>query len=1120
MPQTPSKWTLALVQTLADGAWHSLPRTAVATNHAHRFTLAAQTPAQPVPGIVQVDNPLQMPALGSLMLALDWPALSSPAAIAGRLLSASPLSPLALADLPPDAPQHVRVAAESLLLLGLFLLLCGHSQTDSRLEPSTRDQLLRGLADGAADLSASVLPPGTWTSVFSTRSLRLRSTTATATSWTSAINDTLDRVRLQWYTSQGFFELGHMSATDAARTKRLTAAISASYFTAYEKRGTDTGRDSLRLLAVYARQLPASWLRGPVVKMLCDDGGRDALTLLLARARVCDPDEMDGLVVDTLAKQVHSGGDVENAGIATAALLVIASKQQQQQLVQLDSPLYTAIRSGLAISPRSDALFDALAAIAASPLIDPLCQTLLGRVDETWTFHQHVQVMQLFGRISHARATAFDAALPAKTGVGLLGCLGFSGKRPPPAWIAETVTRTAGVDVVNGLEDTRLNHVQLFALLGILQVFVQRKKEGKPVPATWMRSLSRSIAASMSPALESPEQTAFVFANVMKAVTEAEAPGVIALMSDVTGVALATLDTLLEHPDGLAVPEYILGPSVEMATCAETLAYFSDAAVERSRSPVGSSLGYTSVAVARSIEYLWTRGEVSAVEAICARMRDFARRLHEQWTACPLSSSTPTTETQKRTLEGITRHFKLVLMGFIFVFEGLFRSALDDLEAPRLAAKSDTTAAATLVALEAFSFIHFVTAGFGLDGIESWKRLFGLFCAAQSRNGADGVEHAIRTLVPPQPPAGPEYIETHPVGKSRALFFLLLSSKLLRVMDTKTLETIVLPFAQPYLRLARPLPVAPGWKPDADDLDLFDVAHSLHLKIFETSARFRDIVCGLAPSYVQTLLAIFPELMDIEMLRISFGAVMRGFGQTFFTGPGESFAAGAHSRSRGAALSASEDTVDDGSESDRAAELEARADKVIADGECDGDSTIGWQGLEDQAQELAMTCLGSLVDAIDALGEISTPSSMPAAASDTNGPPADRIGQIVHASPAMGNLLLHNQLLLVLFDQLATIPLPYLSDLMAEITDRMLGNSDRGLEGAGLAATDSPLWVSLFEVVSEDSRVDYSRRAAMVEWYLDLHSDAKQLMAERRRGLTSVPLQQSDAPPPAIRAKL
>jgi hypothetical protein len=75
-------------------------------------------------------------------------------------------------------------------------------------------------------------------------------------------------------------------------------------------------------------------------------------------------------------------------------------------------------------------------------------------------------------------------------------------------------------------------------------------------------------------------------------------------------------------------------------------------------------------------------------------------------------------------------------------------------------------------------------------------------------------------------------------------------------------------------------------------------------------------------------------------------------------------------------------------------------------------------------------------------------------------------------------------MLIILFEQINTISTYHLHDLLQIIKEFLSGTSFKESE-------EAILWKALYDVVSEEKKVDYERRYTCVVWYLELISKRK-----------------------------
>jgi hypothetical protein len=526
---------------------------------------------------------------------------------------------------------------------------------------------------------------------------------------------------------------------------------------------------------------------------------------------------------------------------------------------------------------------------------------------------------------------------------------------------------------------------------------------------------------------------------------------------------------------------------------------------------------------------------------------EFSQKLNTTWASDPaLFSIFDESENSSRdpVKERMFQHLHVVLNSILAVFDGTCSIALQELEksSGRLGGLPNWLSRVASMSVESLSNLHFITSQYGIDGLDTWKRLLAVLSLVLARSQQDA-ESAVEMCAPSSAVLStPRPLMRH-MDKARALFLLLLSSQLVTAVCSERFETFVLPYSALFGKIdtADTGVSAHSWKPNADDLDLFDASHSLYLKLFENPSVHRELICRLAPDYIRLLLKVFPAHMSVETMSMCFTTTMQAFGQGFF----------AHPTSQIVLIRANQHQPSDEEENeDEDKGISAPMERdclisqpVILASQSETLHEAGperWQKLDDESRAIAMQCIAMLLDAIDGIS-----SQTPASQGDESGAPSSpqtprslqstaatapvphnatssgttqahiprslsvaphisgRLAEILAASPPTAQILYRDHLMIVLFAQLDTVPLVHLFDLMHAIADRMVGPEHGGNSCApptSALSLDGPsgqLWQALFAVVSTDGSVDYARRRYLVEWYIDLHAAATKRAAQR-----------------------
>ncbi|KAL2918604.1 hypothetical protein HK105_202005 [Polyrhizophydium stewartii] len=1152
-------------------------------------------------------DPFALSAFGAVLSAVDWPRLSSPKHVADALLDHDPSGD--------QAPQTARQTAESIILVGLLLML--HSGAAPDLAASDRKRLLDAIQSERITfqnlpvIKHTSLPAGTWKQAFATRSVRLQSQPGAMPEWTLAVNVALDAVRIRFCREVGFFDpasVGSAAAQGSPVAKMLGQALAASYFTVFDYATLNQAMFSanLELLAVYAGELPATWLGASFAQILVGavqahlEGGAPearacaaaALRLLRSRAQKCSPDSLDTAVASLIDKCVNIYVKSEQQDLLQLSLLCLVAIAARS-VAPIEPTTIETLAKGISNTPVTQECMQGIVQLAPKLSDDSLGVLVRALVNPPagsappsglevtsslssssanhgsqlssgtsllarQSMDELVNIARLFAALGSDRGAAFDKELE-KLGAAHRSWRKYLGLQPRVAatWVPKLLALVIDLSEPSGdafapfpdIPCPSMSAQQAFAVLGVLEALVLRRSKKLRSPTSWIARLANWLLASAH-RIGGGESTeaAFVFARAANALPRPPEQGVELPLGDVVDakvLVLGALDALLHHPDGLGLPEWILGDPKEArtATCAEIQAYLEQGAAARGRTPIGANIGALTHAVARGVVHLSAIGDTDAVEQVVERLHAFASKLFLQWSRSMFSfdAAEPVPENRKALIDGLFKHLQRTLLAVVTILGNIGFLVLADLE--NVIQHGTQLPQATLElssrAIEVFSCLHFITSQYGLEGFDQWTRWMAVFCSAVAR--VPGASEALALRCLPGPPlAGPE------LKRARVLFFLLLASRLLRSLPTELLAEQVFPLARPYAAMAHEKAADADWKPDVDTLDAFDASHSLHLKLFECSSLHRALACSMAPAYVGTLLNLFPKRVDAEMLGLCFGTVIKAFGQVFFSGaiePSALILGRSHQRHAlgDAQTPGGEPAASEANTSDvvlRAADV-AASDHAAASEER---VASGWEGLDLEARKVAQACIDLLLQRIHDLSEHSGPAARGAGGSIQASPSPlsegaaatlvpklsdaakrARVADILAASEAVSRVVLHDQLLMVLFEQLNTVSLLLLPDLMAEIADLLIGNDARGIAGCGLTKAHSPLWQALFKAVSEDGRVDYTRRLHLVEWYMDLHATATSLIASRPARSPSERAASDTQPPaglPRLQAKL
>ncbi|KAJ3040738.1 hypothetical protein HDV00_010495 [Rhizophlyctis rosea] len=387
--------------------------------------------------------------------------------------------------------------------------------------------------------------------------------------------------------------------------------------------------------------------------------------------------------------------------------------------------------------------------------------------------------------------------------------------------------------------------------------------------------------------------------------------------------------------------------------------------------------------------------------------------------------------------------------------------------------------------LRSLAHLHFVTLQFGVDGYPAWRETVrGIAKWMGERNGkeegfADGV---LKMLV-----GDGEGGEDDRLSKSRLLFQLTFARTVLRSLSPPVVRNVLLPQIIPHLTLA--VPSAGVGRPTAnEDRDLFEVAHATCISLLSLGWRFRSVVKEFAPRYADLVVQNFPAAIDFDLLRQSFSTSVKALSSLSSTQYSVVF-----------------------SPAESGEEQESLAPEVTEEEDATEGFADGPDG--DEGDFLAIKCIAGLVQTIY-YGRVRVTKS------GTNGPEG-RLNEILSASPEVQQHMRKLQLCTALFDQIAHISLQSLHILLDGIKWVMLGGPTptqwRDLLGSeaesaggyfegvagGMNPDSSLVWKELLEVVFDGDTVDYTRRVACLEWYLEVASEGRERWENARRPSTS-----------------
>ncbi|KAH6594372.1 hypothetical protein BASA50_006620 [Batrachochytrium salamandrivorans] len=1160
-----------LVDTLSSGLWSQALRIVPLICHLQRRCI--NNPSDAVgnaqsPGVVYLRNPFHLSQFGYILLALDWPNLTTASDIVNMITKEFP------SETWDTLSADSQLVAECFILTGVFLMIYHNKSEISGFSNATRKHLLESIDTGNLSIiKQSRLPTGTWRMAFGTRSLRLEAEKRLFPpeyEWEVVLNSTLDAIRVSSYHDRGFLiptDLVAFLAQGPQSTKVISQALATSYYFVLEYANTSPNivSSNLEFLAVFSNDLPAVWFSQRFSLILTNSLEKSLDSTLDDNAEYCIRKSclklLSSLVRNTkdegyrykdiihllhrCATTYSSQGRTHLIDMAVITLVSLAAHAHQP----LHDDLLVHIEESLLYPSISEDLLRVLAllisnlsSISSRRILFAMLRPRNSKMGADSKPERSLEELALISKFIASAdvgiVTFFDSALN-EIYEKERGWRGWFTSQPKfsPEWIPDLLNTLLGIEPYSnksGLDDTNIESFggvtesELFAAVGLLEALLQRKAKGQRISQKWIEGISIWILSSMRVLYTSDhEKLSFVFSRGMKAL-----PEVPTLSSNGTfsaswlqqvsadGVIMTSLETLLTHPDCMSVSPKIL----ELDNSVKPYSPI--------RSVTGLNAAVLASALSKGIRYFYYSGNHDALEEFHTRICQHVKALFNEYETSLTSGynldniSANTKDTDKTVLQRYTR----VLMICLVLLEGIQQIALDCLEKYVLfyQAIPSTVMNVVAISLVVLSHLHFVTCQFGIGSVDLWTQRMDVFSAILSRSP----NHAVDALNKCMSPIGPNIVADTPTERSRVLFYLILAGRLFQSIDTTFAINNIFPVARRYLLLGRD-PWSPnGEEPSADLLDLFDSSHSLYLKIFENSALYQLFACRIAPEYVGILLKLFPKYVDHDMLLLCFSTVMNGLGQMLFSTPIESPSVLIHHSSQQGRLAtnmlASEEeemhspvTVNDryplekyGTATRTEVEISDMVERMDTDTRA---------ALEVQAEVASQECISLL------FRDIFCPSNFE---SEASGEPLElshhtgdtttesrkgRLNELLAVSGPTTQFLQSNQLITILFAQLRTVSLTQLPGLMEIISNLLIGNDERHIEGYASSSPHSTLWQELFKVVSDDRQVDYTRRIYVVEWYMRLHDRAIQKIANTH------PLPQADHSTPSdlkIMAKL
>ncbi|KAI9015550.1 hypothetical protein DFJ74DRAFT_268650 [Hyaloraphidium curvatum] len=535
--------------------------------------------------------------------------------------------------------------------------------------------------------------------------------------------------------------------------------------------------------------------------------------------------------------------------------------------------------------------------------------------------------------------------------------------------------------------------------------------------------------------------------------------------------------------------------------------------------------------ISRSIGLLmarcWASGQHDSVLRAVERLRVFACGLCESWAGCPFSrSETQGAQAFEQTSTLFWEYFKTVLFSVVSMTRTLVG---DEIASPRRAGSAsatvmaaDATTARTFVSiLETFRDLHFVASRLGSEGFGPWREVIVDIAdwfadraaeTSSSRGEASaedwGIQHSARALFGGIISA----LDDNVVRKSQELFCLLYARQTLPVLEEPLVAADVLPRMQRYT--ASP-PAEAAFLPE--DLDLFEVSHGIARLLFEHAARFRRTTATFAPKYVAQLFDVssgrhrvfvvevtglafqgYPTRIDLDLLRQSYTAVIRGLSFGVSVAAGEDIDITQSDARSSAEEDAPEEVPPD--ETGEAAEMDAAQTDVVRlclerlYGEVDRRTSAiramkeGTGANAEDWEEARRKDAEFLLQIIEA---VRNGAFAPADRASDDGNAWSKFLRLPKSDPTR-IVAERGQLMVVLIDQIRSVTLELLPEVLDVIRDEMLQTDV--LEGEG-----SPLWNFVFNAISSSRAFDATKKRYCVDWYLSLVKDRKEQLRARRR---------------------
>ena len=1068
-----------LLESILEGKWQQLPRVCMIVEHLTKVFM------KPLPEAMRV---LQSGSLSSSIVRIRNPLTAANCRFHSSLLHSSfeELLQFINTDLKLDRE------GEALLIIGLYLAVY-HPQSMLSTERKTR--LMADIVQVPSRwLTDSQLGPSVWQTAFSTRNIRL-SPSDPALGYSIAelwLNSVIDDIRVSFLTEIDYFSLEIVQ--QSLNNKRITPesvslVLLMSYCTVLEfcpSRVSHVSSD-LELLAIYANELPKPWFNSLFTSILvsCLEINSLDTSVLGYIFKLLSFQTIPDAEATRLEKTLHYLQFIVETDISIVDLYLTLLIS----IPRADSPLnFGVVLRMLRVSRLSSGLLRSIVPFAVnldSENLPKLCDALVNSPALiSKSLVDLADVKTLFGSISLTKLAIFDKT---PSGGVISSLLSFGNASSWSSWIEGLIS---AVVAESGKQE--ITHVKVFALLGILQTLGVRRSLKKHVPKRLLRELGSRILHHCVALRICGVQLAYVVSIVFSACSKFLDP--LEIIMDIGNLCDALIYSVFEHEDGIMLPNAIYAVSVDFI-----VPYIESYASSTNLSPVALASRGMCHLLSQCINRLYLQGKYECVHRACTKISKFCNEIFLNWSNCALSSVSFDQGLQGPHKEAYTlmfRYFQRVLSSILVIFTDLTNSvaALVKQNKPLSKRVADETAACINDVILCHSRLHFISSQFGIDGVPAWKRQFDTFAAFLLKSPLRALE-TLEMIVPAAPVLS---IETFPPTKSASLFWMLLLIRLIRVVPPDDVLTRFIPALEPYLTYRHDPPIDGTWKPDPDDMDLFDAAHSVVLQIFAHASLFRDVLRSYCVQYTKTLIELFPRFINVNILANCFCTIQRGFGPAFFR----------DYKSIASKFTCDRDTLNDrprtesditvSDNDDRSMQLDNDVKDMIED--------VGdWTLLEDESLMYSRECLNVLLDVIhkqyapeDAVRHASSLSGSNSTESST------RMNEILEKRPEMGATLVQHGLITTLVRLIEVVPFLHTAWIMAEIQDIFLGNPDRNISAWGLTNITSPLWTALYESVTDNTMVDYSRRKYVVEWYMDLYDRAEKMIREKNEAVNKV----------------